>query len=190
MKFLEMFSKDKRIKLFVALGLLGMIIIGISSFFSKNEEQPIVTTTAEVTAEDYRVMMEKQISDLVTSIEGVGKAKVMVTMKSGVEYVYAKEEKQNTDTTKGATGGNQTTQQRDNYEQKTILVEDQNGRKTALIRTTLEPTIRGVVVVCEGGNNILVQQKVIDAVKVALGIGSNKVCVSALEETYMEIPSE
>lgn len=179
MKFLELLNQDKKIKIFVAIGIIGIVLIAMTTFIPKKQE-PVVAKATDATIEEYEQRLENQIMELVTSIQGVGKAKVMVTLKNGVEYVYAKEEKQNTDTTNGALGDNQTVQQRDNYEQKTILVEDQDGRKKALIRTTLEPTVRGVVIVCEGGDDIYVQQKVIDAVKTALGIGSNKVCVTTL----------
>ena len=51
-----------------------------------------------------------------------------------------------------------------------------------MIQKQLEPTVKGVVVVCEGGDDIGVQQRVIDAVTVALDISSSKVCVTKLEE--------
>ncbi len=179
MKFLELLNQDKKIKIFVAIGIIGVALIALTTFIPEKQDAVIETKT-EATMEDYEQRLENQILELVTSIQGVGEAKVMITLKNGVEYVYAKEEKQNTDTTNGALGDNQTVQQRDNYEQKTILVEDQDGRKKALIRTTLEPTVRGVVIVCQGGDDIYVQQNVIDAVKTALGIGSDKVCVTTL----------
>ncbi|WMJ23026.1 stage III sporulation protein AG [Paludicola sp. MB14-C6] len=179
MKLTNLIKGDKKIIILVVLGLIGIVLIGLTSIIppkvkttqTKVQEQPI---------NDYKKKLEQEVLNLVTSIHGVGKAKVMVTLKNGVEYVYVKEEKQNTDTTNGAAGTEQTVQQRDNYEQKTIIVEDENGRKTALLRTTLEPTVKGVVIVCEGGDDVAIQQAVTDAVKTALGIGSNSVCVSKL----------
>lgn len=85
---------------------------------------------------------------IVSQIDGVGEAHVSVTLDSGIEYVYAKEEKQDTDTRDGASGSTTT---RASSEEKLIIVEDENGRKTALLRKTLLPAVRGVVVVCEGG---------------------------------------
>ena len=56
------------------------------------------------------------------------------------------------------------------------MTED-NGKKEALVKKTLEPKISGAVVVCEGGDNIQISEKVIRAVSTALGISSSKVCV-------------
>ncbi len=180
MKFSEILKGDKKLKFIMLLGIAGIIIIAITSFIPNKKPQQ-QTDTKEQTMEEYKALLEQEVMELVTSINGVGKANIMVTLKNGVEYVYAKEEKQNTDKTNGAMGDEQTIQQRDNYEQKTILVEDSNGRKTALIRTRLEPTVKGVVIVCEGGDDVIIQEKVIDAVKTALGIGSNNVCVTRLK---------
>lgn len=58
-------------------------------------------------------------------------------------------------------------------------------RKTAgqgLLVTELQPTVKGVVIVCEGGDQPLVQQRVTDAVTIALNISSKRVCVTKLTE--------
>ena len=72
---------------------------------------------------------------------------------------------------------------RNTVDQKTILVEDANGRKTALLRKTLEPEVRGVVVVCEGGGNPITVMQITEAVKTALGIPSTRVCVAPLSDS-------
>lgn len=46
----------------------------------------------------------------------------------------------------------------------------------------IEPVIRGVVVVCEGGDQPLVTARVLNAVTKALNISSAKVCVTKLNE--------
>lgn len=181
MKLSDFLKSDKKIIVMVVLGLAGILLIGLTSILPQKEQSTPIKAQ-DTSTEEYKKKLEQEVLDLVTSIDGVGKAKVMITLKNGVEYVYVKEEKQNTDKTNGTLGSDQTLQQRDNYEQKTIIVEDENGRKTALLKTTLEPTVKGVVVVCQGGDDLTVQQAVIDAVKTALGIGSNNVCVSKLSE--------
>ncbi|MEG0571350.1 MAG: stage III sporulation protein AG, partial [Oscillospiraceae bacterium] len=70
-----------------------------------------------------------------------------------------------------------TVEQSDNLETKTRILQDQNGNKTALLKTQIEPTVKGVVIVCEGGANATVESDVTQAVMTALDIKSNKVCV-------------
>ena len=42
------------------------------------------------------------------------------------------------------------------------------------------PEVKGVVVVCEGGDDPLVVRKVVDTVKVALNLSSSRISVSRL----------
>lgn len=52
------------------------------------------------------------------------------------------------------------------------------GGKTSDISATVTPTIRGVVVVCKGGENAVVREKVSEAVCKALGVSAARVCVT------------
>jgi stage III sporulation protein AG len=61
-----------------------------------------------------------------------------------------------------------------------ILVESGYGSKEPLIRTQLEPKIQGVVIVCEGADNIRVEQSLINVATTTLGISSARVCVEKI----------
>lgn len=52
------------------------------------------------------------------------------------------------------------------------------GGKTADISATVTPTVRGVVVVCNGGENPIIKAKISEAVCKALGISAARVCVT------------
>ena len=58
-----------------------------------------------------------------------------------------------------------------------IIVEDADGAQKALAVTQVQPVVKGVVIVCEGGDNPSVQQRVTDAVTTALNLSSARVCV-------------
>ena len=57
------------------------------------------------------------------------------------------------------------------------MVEDQNGNKTALVKSVFEPEIRGVLVLCEGADDKNVVENVTNAVKILLGVSANKISV-------------
>ena len=52
------------------------------------------------------------------------------------------------------------------------------GGKTSDISATVTPTVRGVVVVCKGGENATIREKVLEAVCKALGVSAARVCVT------------
>jgi len=69
-------------------------------------------------------------------------------------------------------------------EQLIALISEIQGASNVKVMVTLEnfsgnniPQVRGVAVVCEGGDNILVKQKVVETVSKVLGISTAKVSV-------------
>ena len=131
---------------------------------------------------EYAEALEKKLLSLVTNIQGVGEARVWVTLESGAELIYAREEVKNTDTTQDyGEDGVKSLREKDNSEQKLILVEGVDGRQQPLIKTQREPVVQGVVVVCQGARDMTVVERVTDAVTCALGISSGRVCVTQLQ---------
>jgi len=143
--------------------------------------QQAAGTAAKTTAEDFLEKTEAKLADVVGSIQGAGKCRIMVTLENGVEYVYATQQKVNTDRQEGTDGNSSKLNQRDDTEESIVIVETENGRQGLLV-TELQPTVKGVVIVCEGGDQPLVQQRVTDAVTIALNISSKRVCVTKLTE--------
>jgi stage III sporulation protein AG len=99
----------------------------------------------------------------------------MITLESGTEYVYAQEIRSSSDYLHRE--GN--LEERAERENSYLLVEGKNG-KEALVLQEIQPKIKGVVVVCQGGKNSDVRQSVTQAVTVALNITSSRVYVTAL----------
>lgn len=171
---------DKLLKIIVVAGLAGVVLIFLSSMLgekSKAKPSDAEQPAAIVTNAEYENMLEAEVYELIKSIEGVGEAKVMITLSSGVEHIYVTEDSINSDKTSAQ---KETVEERLQTSKKTILIEDDNGRKKALLRKTLEPVIKGAVIVCEGGDDIIVQERVTDAVKAILGLSSSKICVTKL----------
>jgi stage III sporulation protein AG len=168
---------DKRVKALTLLGLIGIVLIFLSSSFSfeTSQAKPVDDKT------DYLNKLENRVLNIVKCIEGVGEVNVMITLEGGVEYVFAQEQKQSADKTEDYDGNStKKIQQRDNNEEKYIIVDGENGKREALIKTKLEPKVKGVVIVCEGADNAVVEQRVLSAITTALDISTSKVCVTKL----------
>ena len=68
-------------------------------------------------------------------------------------------------------------------EVKIFLTMDNSGENVYLKNTdtktvSIEPKVRGVVIVCDGGDDPMVVSRVLDAVTKALNISSDKVCIT------------
>lgn len=166
-----LFQGGKGVKVALALGLGGMLLILLSEWipFGGETKQEV----SVVTAEQYCEAVERRLGDLLEDMDGVGTCRVYVTLESSVEYVYATEQKENADTNKN---GEQISEKADTQE-KIVLIKGENG-ETGLLLTELQPQVKGVVVVCDGGGNAAVTERVKAVVTTALNISARRVCVT------------
>lgn len=173
----SLFEKKSFSRWILILGIAGMALILISSFWPEQKSTEEVPQTSASDVESYTTQLESEITNLVSQIEGVGSCSVMITLENGVEKVYANSEKNSNNNTNdyNVEGDQKTTAQSDS-EQDVVVVDGSDG-KEALVVTQKEPTVKGVVVVCDGADNPTVVQRVTDAVTTALNIKSNRVSV-------------
>ncbi len=167
-KYTSFFKKPK---LILILGLVGILLIFFSSFFTSNEKKEEIKT--EITAEEYKQNLERDIIKTVREITGSKNVSVVITLESGIKYNYAdtkeetlveKQEKENKSSDSELKAG---------Y----ITVKSSDGGEQALLVTTQMPEVRGVAIVCDGGDNEVVIEKIQNAVMAALDINSKRVYI-------------
>lgn len=163
----------------IAIGIVGLLLILISSFDFTGEEkqtkgQPTVAVSTDASTQ-YTESVEKKLETIISDMLGKTSVKVMVTLESGKEYVYADEIKTDADITRDQSALK--TQQSDKNQKSYIVIKDADGNEKPLVITEKMPTVRGVVVVCEGGETPEVASAVRLAVKSALNVGEDKICV-------------
>lgn len=160
----------------VVLGIIGMLLILLSSFdiggktFTQNSA---VETAAPV--KDYSVVLEEKIEGLISDMLGGTEVTAMVTLESSVEYVYADEVKTDADVTRDQTALK--TQQSDSNHKTYVVIKDSEGNEHPVVITEKMPEIKGVVVVCVGGEKTNVASAVRLAVRSALDLAEDKICV-------------
>ena len=149
--------------------ILGVMLILVIFFTPSGDDTQQVVETS-VTADEYAQLLENNIADTVKSIVG-GKPTVMVTLKSGTEYVYANEEKSDSDEDESES------RVKDSVEKKVVIL-DENGKEVPLTVTEIMLKVKGIVIVCNGGNDSSVQTLIRNTISVALGVESDCVCVT------------
>lgn len=166
------------------LGIAGILLIGLSSILpGRGEEaraQQPRQEAAETDARAYADQLEERLRDILEQTEGVGTAQVMVTLENGYQKVYAKTEKVNNDTLEDIRAQDEKKTQEKQVTEQTYVLVDGAGGKVPLVTGQLEPEVKGVVVVCEGGSDPLVVRRVVETVRVALDISSTRISVSRL----------
>ena len=169
------------------LGLAGILLIFLSDLLSAphpNAGEAAVQPEPQIGQTGQRGLTEQELearlAEMIGAVQGAGRVRVMLTLENDGETVYVYDEQNDTQTASGGTDG--TVSRRQSYESEHVLVDAENG-KQPLIETCLEPEVKGVAVVCEGGDDITVVKRVTELVSVVLRLPTNRVCVIKMTET-------
>ncbi len=166
-KFKDMFSviKNKKNFLIVSLGFVGIFLIFISEIVPEKEKE-IIKTPSDFPS-GFELELENRLEEAVSQISGAGKTDITITLESSKEYFYAKNSSEN--------NGDSETEKESEF----VILEGSEGEEPIVLKTD-EAKIRGVLVVCEGGNDPFVCEKILEAICALLDIPSNKVSVAEM----------
>jgi len=123
--------------------------------------------------EDYAMLLERKLENILGEIKGVGKVKVMITLEETTEKIPAMNTTQNQEKTseKDSQGGVREIIREDS----SIQVVTRGSEGNIIVLKEIKPKVKGVIVVAEGAENIEIKEELYQAVKTALGISGNKV---------------
>ena len=170
----EIFKKENILKVTVIAGLAGIVLIFCSDFVGGKKTDTFAEVSEAETEDvtEYRQELCDELGNMLASIEGVGKTKIMLTLDGTVRNIYATDN----DIQQRETSSDK----QSNEKQSCIVVREKDGSEKALTVGQLMPKIKGVLVVCEGGDKDEVCGKVIEAVSAALDVAKSHICVSKM----------
>ena len=166
-------DKIKQPKMLVIVGLIGILIIGLSSFLPKLKQSKLKTGD-NFDCDEYSRLMEDNVRSIVVGITGDKKATVVVTLRNGIRYSYADDTK----TDSSQTDGEKAMQSSSRNESNHITVKTSSGEEKALVVTENMPEIRGVAIVCVGGDNEAVANEIKSSVMAALDITEKRIYIT------------
>ncbi len=154
----DLFNKLKDVKglkILVLLLLVAAVLIFLGNYLGKNEEN--VKASAGIVREEYEKEVERRVSEIISEIGGISDVSVMVTLESTVNYLYAE----------NASDG----------KSEYVTVRDKDGNESGVIISENMPDIRGVAVVCSGGEDPCKRLEIIKLVSSLLDLPENRVYV-------------
>ena len=180
---LKEFVRERRKKLpsdLILAVFFGIILIAVGNlmFDSSPKKEKAEETTAfnEIGNKDnYISELESKTENIFSHINGAGKVDVMLTLNSGRESVYAEENKKSV--TKNDESG-----MSENEENKIVMRNNNDGSTEPVLIKELTAEISGVVIVSEGGDDILVKNSLIRAAQALFGVSANKVEVFKMKQ--------
>ncbi len=157
-----------KVKIIFAAGLIGIALIFASDIISKNTQTDTQQIGENVDYTQYVNNLESRLENIISSIDGVGECEIMITLENSSESVYATDNEKKSDS--------ESTDTKDQY----VIYDSQDGEKPVLIKENF-PIVQGVSVVCGGGDNIEIKERIINTVTSLFNISTNRVSVSKIK---------
>ena len=169
-QLIERIKNDRKLMIIFLSVAAGIILIVISAAVDGNEtaEEPDVCETAEFDESEYTFQLENKLKEMITLVNGAGRTKVVVTLECDYETVYAKD-------------GSLSKDDNSTDEDSEYIIIDSKEMQSGLLLKTVTPKVRGVAVVCEGGDNPYVSNAITEMLSALLDIGVNRISVAKIQ---------
>ena len=168
-KLRMLLRQENRLKLILLLGVTGIAMILLSGMLPEKQSsaqhaEPPPADAAGTDPDAYRVQLEERLTALLSQMDGVGAAAVMITVSGSAEQVYASEISDSRN-------------ERGSQKSVSPVLVRSNGSESALVTETRAPAVSGAVILCSGGGHAAVQEHVTKAAAALLGIPANRIYV-------------
>jgi len=165
--------------LLLAAGLIGLLLLSLSSLPGSSGRTRTAAPSTNPASEAIRVdlteyerQLEHRLQELLENIAGAGEVRVMLTIDSGSEPIFAT---QGSSDMRVVTDGERH-EEHVNQRKEYVLIGSGQGEQGLVLRM-IEPQVRGVAVIAQGGGDVIVRQAIVEAVTAVLGVGANRVSV-------------
>ena len=139
---------------YVLIVLLAGIVLML---LPAREEEP----AAQPVPSQPETALQESLTEILSMVSGAGEVRVLLTEAAGEETVYQQDEDSDDS----------------GLRRETVLVSDTNREKTGLVRRVNGPEYLGAVIVCQGADSAAVRLAIVEAVKSATGLSSDRISV-------------
>ena len=181
----EKLPRKSQLLILVLVGILLMVIVLPVPDGGEGSEEENNQTDVKITdAGDYEAYLEEKTARTLQYVEGVGKAEVMITLKSSSQKVIEKDQQSSSQTTEEEDSEGGTRTLNDISSDKTSIYEqNSDGSQSPYVSKELTPEIEGVVVIADGGDNAVVVQNITEAVQALFGVEAHKIKIMKRADT-------
>ena len=182
----------KLIIIFVAGILLILLTIpGLTGADKENKKQKtdiessLLQKDMNTTSSDsntYIAELENRLKNILHKVDGIGEVEVMITLRNSKEQIPLKDVPYTQEGLNEVDGeGGSRTNNSIQKEESTILV-NKNGNTQPYILQEREPEVEGILVIAEGGDNVLIIKETMEAVEVLFDIPMHKIKVMKMSD--------
>lgn len=177
--FLKKLFTKERLPIVLLVGVL-LVVISIPVNNSGKNQNTETEYINEMSHNDYVTDIEKRLEDILKNTSGVGKNKVMITVRNtGKEVIYSQTDVDSLFTTETDSDGTRVTEEMSQKE--SVIYTEENGVSKPYIQDEEMPEIVGVLIIAQGAGEASVVREITQAASVLLGIPVNKIKVMKME---------
>ena len=170
-KLKELLNKDKKTSnLILILILLVIVLVFMNYIFNSEETSSNVTSTLSKNIENVEETLETRLANIISKINGVENASVMISYSSTEKVIPVYDTKENIDTT---TEDDKTSSKK--TVEKTVAYEGEGSNKSALLESKETAEATGAIVVVNGNITEDVKLEIKEAVSLVTDVPLYKV---------------
>lgn len=132
---------------------------------------------SQVENKDNKQDIETRLENILSNIKGVGNVKVLITYSQESTVIPMYDEDTSTSVTEEQDSGGGSRTVNESTSKKDIIYEENNGVKTPITQSIINPKIEGAIVTAKGANDANVKTNIIEAVEAVTGLATYKIQV-------------
>ena len=171
----------ENIIVFIIILIITVLIINVmwSSNDKKAENKSEDTTKvlAQATSSSEKDDLETRLEDILASIDGVGKVKVLIKYSESSSVVPMYNETTSESTTKETDGDGANKDVKETESKREIVYTDENGKNAPITEKVTMPVIEGAIVTAQGAGNSNIKTSIVSAVEAVTGLAVHKIQV-------------
>ena len=177
----------ENIIVFIIILIITVIIINNMWSTDKTESKENTSNSGKVLAETNAGTtttddLETKLEDILESISGVGKVKVLIKYSESSTVVAMYNETTSESISKENNGDGTSKDVTETENKKEIVYSDENGENKPITEKVVMPVIEGAIVTAQGANNANTKASIVSAVEAVTGLAVHKIQVFEMGE--------
>ena len=181
-------KKIENLVVFLIILIITIIVINVvwtgeekseedKSTNDKNKRLASETQMIETSSTQTEDTTVRNLEEILSNINGVGKVKVMLTYSqtSKTMPLYNQDSSEKNTEEIDKQGGTRKITETDTKTE--IIYQEENGKKVPITQSVISPSIEGAIITAEGAGNATTKTNIIQAVEAVTGIATHKIQV-------------
>ena len=173
----------ENIFLFIIILIITVIIINNMWNTDKKESNDngsnssgkvLAQTSSNSTEQDN---LERKLEDILESINGVGRVKVLIKYAESSTVVAMYNETTSESSSKETDGNGSSKDIKETENKKEIVYTDEDGKNKPITEKVVMPVIEGAVITAQGAENASIKSSIVSAVEAVTGLAVHKIQV-------------